>query len=300
MLTTKTRWSAWLVALAIVGALAMTVAVGGCGTPKQPVVNNINHITIDTTDAANLFALFTQGLGLPEAWPLTVYPQYSTGGVQAGNVNIETLQATGQAGGDTSQAQGQTTAPMAFIYGTVFEPAGTLTEVTPELKARGADPSKPKEVDAQINGKTVTMWTNVTLQALGTKEYIVYLCEYSPEAKAHLEGRKATPPLGGIGVTSMKEVDIVTTDVEKARKDWEQVFAPSKMSSDGLMPIGDGPAVRIRAGTTNRIAAIVFEVQSIDKAVEYLKSKNLLATSTASQAKVDPTKMQGLDIRLVK
>jgi hypothetical protein len=279
-----------LIVLASVAVLAALLA-GGCGS-SQPVVKKMDHVTIATTDSAGLFAFFTEGLGLPVAWPYTQYPGFSSGGVQAGNVNLETLGMTVQ--GSSSKQSG------ADIYGVVFEPDGDLAKITPELKARGAEPGKPKPQTTTVNGQTVTLYTTMSLDALATKAYIVYLCQYSPDYKAKLDSHKATPPMGGIGLMSTAEIDIVAKDVAKTRDQWAKIFAPAKMSKDGLMPIGSGPAVRITAGPADVITTIVFNVQDLSKAVNFLQGKNMLKASTASQAILDPGKSQGVQIKLVQ
>ncbi|MHB8894280.1 MAG: VOC family protein [Candidatus Geothermincolia bacterium] len=291
MHTSKARGSRLLFALALAMAVGSVLLAVGCGTSK-PVVNKVDHITIQSPDATSLFAFFTEGLELPTAWPLASYPGYSTGGVQAGNVNIETLQP--------SATPMSATSPIAFIYGVVFEPAAPLSQLTSELAARGADPSKPKVQETVVEGKTVPMWTNVTLSALCTKNYIVYLCEYTPEYAARLNSHKATPPLGSLGVESMSEIDIISTDVGKTRDEWKKVLAPAPMSSDGLMTIGTGPGVRITLGSSDRITGIVFKVKSVPEAVAFLQKKNLLLSSTATQAKIDPKKAQGIEIKLIQ
>jgi hypothetical protein len=279
-----------LVAISSVAVLAALLA-GGCGS-NQPVVNKMDHVTIATSDAANLFAFFTEGLGLPSAWPYTQYPGFSSGGVQAGNVNLETLGMVQQSStGKPAEAD---------IYGTVFEPAGDLAKITPELEARGAEPGKPKEQTMTVNGQNVLLYTTMTLDALTTKAYIVYLCQYSADYKAKLDAHKATPPLGGIGLMSTAEIDIIAKDVSKARDQWSKIFAPAKMNKDGLMPIGSGPAVRITAGPTDVITTIVFNVQDLQKAVTFLQGKNMLKSSTSSVAVLDPTKSQGVQIKLVQ
>src|SRR4030042_1980596 len=111
-------------------------AATGCGAKQpaaQPVVKKVDHITINCADPGALFNTLTQTLGLPAAWPLSSYPGFTTGGVYAGNVNIETLQfaSTGQAspGGPAGTS----------IYGIVFE-SYPLSEVMGEFAQRGADP----------------------------------------------------------------------------------------------------------------------------------------------------------------
>jgi hypothetical protein len=265
--------------------------VGGCGK-SQPVVNKIDHVPLSSTNGQQLFEFFTNIMGLPAAWPYMSYPGYSTGGVQAGNVNIETATFGAPATGATS--------PTATIYGIVLEPAAALSTVTPILNERGAAPAKAQVQQAPVNGKMQTVWTNVTLGSLSTKGYIVYLCAYEPSYKALLDSHKQTPPLGKVGVESMKQLNITATDVAATRKAWEKALAPNKMSSDGTMTIGTGPAVKIVSGPSNRITAMVLTVKSLEQAKTYFQNNGMLLSSTASELRLDPSKVQGLDIRMVQ
>lgn len=272
----------------------LALAVIGCGTPAppEPVVKKIDHIMVNAYDAPALFNLFTEVLGLPVAWPMANYPGYQTGGVRAGNVNIEFLHYDSTS--EQSSGPGKT-----LFYGIVLEP-DDLEEVTPLLEERGAKPSKPEPQTAQIEGKTVTLWTNVTLDALCYKSYIVYLCEYAPEVKARMGAQASTEPMGGMGLESMSEVGIVSKDSKTLQEEWETVFAPDKMSKDGVISIGSGPAVRISNGQDDAFARIVLAVGSLETARAFLQEKGLLGASTSTELTLEPSKVQGLDIRVIE
>lgn len=276
----------------LVAAVVASLATAGCGSkPAEPVVKKVDHITISTDNAAELFATLNGTLGLPAAWPFMDYPGFQTGGIQAGNVNLETLNpgAPPASGGQGS----------ASVYGIVFEPY-PLDQITGALKARGAEPSQPQVQQREINGKQVPFWTNVTLQALCRPDYIVYLCEYTEAAKSGMQSRQASGPLGGLGLLSVSEIHITSKDAAALKKKWAQVFAPSSMSSGGLMPIGAGPAVRTSTGKRDAIEGLVLEVASLSKAKEFLQAKGLLGSAAAGELRIEPSKVQGLDIRVVE
>jgi hypothetical protein len=153
-----------------------------------------------------------------------------------------------------------------------------------------------------MNGQQVKVWTNVTLQALCTQDYIVYLCEYTPEMQAALASRAgaSSGPLGGIGLTGVKEIDIVSTQPDQTRELWQTVFAPAPMSADGVQAYDAGPAVRISQGSDNFIEGMVFEVASLQAARDFLSANGLLGSDAADQISINPAAVQGLDIRLVQ
>jgi hypothetical protein len=264
---------------ALVG-VAVAMAIAGCGS-AQPVVKNVNHITISGDNAKALFDTLNGTLGLPVAWPFSEYPGYSTGGVQAGNVNLEALQLGPTAQGGTAKA---------LIYGIVLEPY-PLAESVPELKARGAQPGKPEVQMIDEGGKKVPVWTNVTLKALSFPDYIVYLNQYSEMYKKLLASHVQT---------GVKEVTISSKD-DKALKDkWAKAFAPDKFTSDGVMAIGAGPAVRIVSGPVDAITSLTFEVASLASAKSALEKDGMLGESTSSSLTVEPSKVQGLNLVLVE
>jgi hypothetical protein len=292
------RTGAKLLALSVAVIIALA-ALGGCGSKEsndqpaaEPVVKKVDHITVSCTDPQALFDTLTQTLGLPVAWPFSAYPGFSTGGVQMGNVNMETIKFEGE-------STGQQMPPFTFVYGIVFEPY-PLDQITGELQARGADPGQPRDQMREINGQPVKMWTDVTLQALCTQAYIVYLVDYTEQAKAALTANAVTGPLGGIGLTGVLEIDILSTQADQTRQLWETVFAPAPMSADGVQSYGSGPAVRISQGSQDFIEGLVLQVASLQTARDFLAGLGILGDSTATELTISPAAVQGLDIRLVE
>lgn len=283
-----------LVALSIMATLAFS----GC-SPKtsvtEPVVKKVDHVTISCSDPQALFNTFTQTLGLPVAWPLGVYPGFTTGGVFAGNVNLETLKFDAPAGSQSEMP------PFTFLYGIVFE-SYPLAQVTGQFQQRGANPSAPQDQIREMSGAPVKVWTNVTLQALATDDYIVYLCEYTPEMQAALASRAsgATGPLGGIGLIGVKEIEIVASQSNQTRELWQKVFAPAPLSADGVLSFGAGPAVHISQGSENSVEGLVLQVASLQAARDFLAGVGLLGEVSAKEIQINPAAVQGLDIRLVE
>jgi hypothetical protein len=277
------------VALALTALAANLVA--GCGSPPaaaQPVVKKVDHVTISCSDPEGLFKTLTETLGLPAAWALSSYGGFTTGGVNAGDVNIETI-----------RFNSMPPAMPTFVYGIVFQ-SYPLSDVMNEFQQRGADPGDPEDQMRDVNGKQVKVWTNVTLNALCTDSYIVYLCEYSPEMAAALASHTTSGPLGEIGVLGVKEIIVGSTDCQQLRQQWSNIFAPAPMSSDGSISFDSGPAVRISPRAENSIVALVLEVSSLKQARTFLRTNGLLGDDSGTEISIDPTKVQGLDIRLIE
>ena len=284
-----------LVALAAAGCGSATPAPSATASPSPsstatPVVKKVDHVAISSEDPAALYKLFTGPLGLPVAWSYATYPGFSTGGVHAGNVNIESLHFGPPA---------KTSTPGAMYYGIVLEPY-PLAESVPELKARGAMPGKAQVTMTEVAGQQVLAWTNVTLKALCGPEYTVYLCEYTPQMKAALEGKKTTGPQGPLGIVSVEKVVVTSKDAAALRDTWSAAMAPDAMSPDGLLAMGDGPAVQVDQGDEEAFTTLVFKVASLETAKATLSDLGLLGEATASQLTVDPAKVQGLQMVFVQ
>ncbi|MBN2026106.1 MAG: hypothetical protein JW854_05040 [Actinobacteria bacterium] len=292
----------YLVLFSLVSIIALMVPLLACGCEAsqpepqaQPVVKKVDHIAISCTDPGALFSVFTQTLGLPEAWPLSSYPGFTTGGIYCGNANIETLQLEGS--GEDSGGPPPTTA----FFGIVFE-SYPISQVMDEFKQRGADPGDPKDQMQEFNGQQVKVWTNVTLNGLCTDYYIVYLCEYTQQAEEHLEQRaQANPvPLGGIGLLGVKEITVASTQTDQTRALWKAVFAPAPMSSDGEMTFDSGPSVLISEGDMDVITGLVLEVDNLQAAQDFLAQNGLLGEVSDGQVSIAPDAVQGLYIVLVE
>lgn len=261
----------------------------GCRVPAN-VVRKVDHVAISSEDPAALFKVFSETLGLPVAWQYMDYPGYSTGGVQAGNVNIESLHFGEPA---------NTADPGAMLFGIVLEPY-PLEQSVPELKARGAEPGKEEPQTMEVNGQQVTLWTNVTLKALCGPEYIVYLCEYGEEAAKRLEEGKKEGPLGTLGVMSVEKIVITSTRTDELQKTWSRVMAPNSVDGKGMIMIGDGPAIQIKEGKKDAIESLVIKVKSLSKAKSALEKAGMLGKASNDQLTIDPARVQGLDIVLVQ
>ena len=202
--------------------------------------------------------------------------------------------------GDPGQASGGAPA-VTSIYGIVFE-SYPLSEVTDEFQQRGADPSDPQDQMRDMSGQQVKVWTNVTLNGLCTDNYIVYLCEYTPEMQEALASRAQanTGPLGEIGLVGVKEIAITSTQPEQTQELWKTVFAPAPMSADGKLSFDSGPAILISDGSMDIIEGLVLEVDSLQVAQDFLAQNGLLGEASEDQISIDSAKVQGLDIRLVE
>jgi hypothetical protein len=264
-------------------------------------IRQIDHIMIRTGDPRELYAFFAKTLQLPIAWPMTSpRPGVMTGGFGFGNVNIEAIQFPRQAD------------PRPRLVGFALEPSA-LDESLIELNRRGLTSGERRPLVATgPDGSTRTLWTNVTLRQFSDSDspadatIHIFLSEYSPtyvnvdERRARLRAQLVNNGGGPLGVVDVKEVIIGAVDVEMARRLWQRLLDAPPSATSNTWQIGTGPAVRLVPATENRILALLIQVASLERAKAFLREKQLLGVDAAGQVTIDPSKIGGLDLRLVE
>jgi hypothetical protein len=265
----------------------------------QPI-RQIDHIMIRTGNPRELYGFFAETLQLPIAWPMTS-PRAGvmTGGVGFGNVNVEAIQVPGQ------------TDPRPRLVGFAFEPSA-LDESLVELNRRGLTPGQRRPLVATgPDGSKRTLWTNVTLRQFSDSDspadatIHIFLSEYSPayvnvdERRERLRQQLVDSGGGPLGVVDVKEVMIGAVDLEMARRLWQRLLDPTPPATSNSWQIGNGPAIRLVPAAENRIQALIVRVAALERAKAFLRDKQMLGAESAGQVAIDPSKIGGLDLRLV-
>jgi hypothetical protein len=187
-----------------------------------------------------------------------------------------------------------------------------LDEAIVELNKRGLASGERRPLVATApDGSKRTLWTNVTLREFSDSETAanatihIFLGKYSPtylnvdERRARLRGELVRSGGGPLGVIELKEVVVGAVDVEKTRRLWQKLLDPISAASSNTWRIGAGPAVSLVPATENRVQALVIRVTSLERARAFLREKQLLGTDTLGQVTIDPSRIGGLDLRLV-
>jgi hypothetical protein len=63
--------------------------------------------------------------------------------------------------------------------------------------------------------------------------------------------------------------------------------------------VGDGPAIRLIAAPQDRMQSLIFRVASLDRAKAFLRDNRLLGAETDGMLTVDPSRLWGVELRLV-
>jgi hypothetical protein len=284
-------------------ALAATVVCGPIQGQElsAPPVQYIDHIMIRSDDPGELFALFSKTLQLPIAWPLADRGGVVSGGIGFGNVNIEAIKFPGQINDP---------AP-THLVGFALKPF-SLGESLSELDRRGITYGAPRPfVSTGPNGARTTFFTNVTLKQFsdadrpGDATLHVFLSEYNPvyvdavARRSRLRAELADRRGGPLGLVRVHEVIIGTVDLREANRTWKMLVAPAPSADMNLWRIGDGPAVRLVQAERNMIQGLVLAVADLPKARNFLVESGLLGASSETELVVDPSKIRGLNIRLI-
>jgi hypothetical protein len=268
--------------------------------PTPSPVRRVSHIMVRTDQPTQLYAFFTEVLQLPIAWPLATRGQVTSGGAGFGNVNIEAI-----------QFPGQPSSP-AHLVGFGFEPI-PLPECLRELARRGIRYGDPRPfVSTTQTGSKKILFTNVTLQELSdadrpiTAKMHIFLSEYSPDyvdveqRRTRLRGAVQQSGGGPLGIKGVEEIVIDAEDWQKATTIWQRLLDPIRPSAPGLWNVGDGPSIRVVESGDNRVQTLTVSVHSLPRAKEFLDGRGLLGPIMNDAVTMDPSKLWGLDIRLIE
>lgn len=104
---------------------------------------------------------------------------------------------------------------------------------------------------------------------------------------------------GAIGLESVREIVAAVRDFDAARELWRRLYAPRAEAAPGVFEDGAGPAVRLVRAEADSIRTLVLEVSSLARAETSLRESGMLGTVTDDEITIAPSKLEGLDVRLV-
>ena len=281
-------------------ALSPIISVAQAEAPPAAPVRQIDHIMIRTDVPGRLYAFFTETLQLPVAWSLALRGSVTSGAVGFGNVNVEVIKFPDQR------------SSRVHLVGFGFEPA-PLAECLVELRRRDITHGEPRPfIITERDGSKRLLFTNVTLRQFSDEDrpanatMHIFLSEYSPtyvdveQRRARLLKELGATGGGPLGVIGVKEMIVGAADVKLALNLWERLLAPRRTVEPGVWRIDDGPGIRVVQARENRLQAIVVSVASLSRAKKFLQEKGSLGSVSEGGLTIDPSKLEGLDVRLVE
>jgi hypothetical protein len=294
----------------------------------EAVVRRIDHLILRVHSPEPVFNLLSQQLLLPQAWPLTTGPFFTSGGVHLGNLNLEIMQVGQQA-------------RSARLYGVAFE-LEPFEISLPELEVRSIPHTPPMPfyvVDDQ--GWQITAWHNVYLGGLigdsrlarlffsfsqrASKETweqstiprpfnrryglpfvfdtvyrngMVFAVEHNPawrSANIHEE-----LPHTGLDVQRVYELTIGVQQYERSYDCWKALLDPLPEIAQGVWKLPDGMHLRLAQRRSNGLRRMIWQVSSLNRAAQFLYKRELLGKERDGMLTIAPEKTMGLDIRLIQ
>jgi hypothetical protein len=105
---------------------------------------------------------------------------------------------------------------------------------------------------------------------------------------------------GAIGLESVKEIVAGVRDLDSARELWRRLYAPIPEAAPGVFESDEGPAVRLVRADSDSIQTLVLKVSSLTRAETTLRESGMLGAVTDDRVTIAPSKLEGLDVRLVQ
>jgi hypothetical protein len=283
--------------LVIAAALFCIAAMeNSAQTRRVPVIRQVDHILIESSDPKALFRFFSETLQLPAAWPISENQRFITGGIGAGNVNLELFRYTERKENPSPGV------PQAHYSGIAFEPYA-LADSLRELQLRGIPHNQPEPVVSRLpNGSSGTAWTTVGLSSFSKPGMSVFLYEYSQAflkvdvRRKQLANRLTLDNGGPLGLLSVDEILITSANLKKDNENWGILLG--NITPSGNRRAGAGPAIRLAEGNQDGIREIIVGVNSLDRAKAFLAKNKLMGPVSAKGILLNPAKVQGLRILL--
>lgn len=261
----------------------------------SPLLKGVDHFFAFSTEPEPLFKFFRDTLGLPQVWDFKNFGDFASGGVWMGNVEFEVV--------TWASPPGQK--PPTEFKGIAFEPVGYTDDLIKELDHRAIKHGKPEPtLMKDKEGHEFVGWINTGIDGPGalppSNASIFVYDSTSKEKKAARNARSNTALQesqgGPLGVVSVKELAIGVVDLKAASAKWRMLLDRPDQHSGNLYRFRQGPVIRLFASPTEGFKSIVLQVRSLQKAKEFLASRNLLKKSRDNTVAIDPSAIGGLDI----
>lgn len=295
----------------------------------QPLVLGIDRVLIQTQDVERVFARFRYEFGLPVAWPIVDRGLLVSGGLHAGNVNIEIGRFAGF-GLPGTWFYGLGLAPSQPTWVTVNGLVSRKVSHTPPVTLRSQEPVVTRStltflrdfLDGQANtpfwlgrrwgGDTrvcralaiLSSWmvgTEVGSMAfsklLGSA--VVFICDnqIDPHQERLVELRanwRSAQPIGPYGITGIAAVDI---EVATNTACWGRLLdRPDLMNTSSTYSFSTGPPLRFHPGGRNRLLGLEFSCADLESTAQKLIEKRWLVPTEGKRFILSPDRMDGLTI----
>lgn len=263
----------------------------------SPLLKGVDHFFAFSTEPEPLFKFFRDTLGLPQVWDFKNFGDFASGGVWMGNVEFEVV--------TWKTAPGEK--PPTEFKGIAFEPFGYTDDLVKELDRRAIKHGKPETTVVRDNeGRERVGWINTGIDGPGgipPSDVSIFVYDSTSKEKKAAQNERSNTALqnsqgGPLGVVRVKELAIGVVDLKAAKAKWRMLMDRPDQQSSNLYRFSLGPDIRLSGAPTDGFKSIVLQVRSLQKAKEFLASRNLLKKSTDNTVAIEPTSIGGLNIIL--
>lgn len=256
-----------------------------------PVVRTLDRVMIEAEDPTVLFRLFVEGFGLPVAWEFGDYGDLWSGGVCAGNLNLEFCRFKEKRFGKADVWEGADGS--ARIGGLAFAPTMPISELVSVLPECGVPFG---------SGIASENWTELEIKGLLDAPGIVVLVEYNFDHDAwQASHRDAFAASGGgsLGLKGVQEIQIGARDVDEASPAWERFLRDIPKVDTAAWRLAENQALRLVPWGKDEIASLMFRVESVERSMTFLEDAGIPALESLDGVALDPAVTQGLHFQLV-
>ncbi len=297
-------------------------------TTTQSLILGIDRVLIHTQDVERVFGRFRYEFGLPVAWPITDCGLLVSGGLHAGNMNIEIGRFTGFGllgtwfyglGLAPSQPTWETvnglvsrkvlhTPPVTLHY---EEPVSTRSTLTFLGNLLDGQPNTPLWLGRPWGGNTrvcralAALSTWMVGTAAGSMTFskllgssVVFMCENQidrhqerfTELKANWRRTRQSGPFGIAGIAAV--------DIELAANTacWRRLLDRPDLNTGSIHSFSMGPQLRFHPGGRNRLLGIEFSCTDLESTAQKLIEKRSLVPTGGPKIILSPDRMDGLAI----
>lgn len=255
------------------------------------VINQIDHILVQTKYAKETFNVLVKVLDLPIAWDIKDFKNiFISGGICFGNINIEILNYE-------KVLRDQKIVPdKEGSIGIAFEPINSIEETVMELNKQGLKHGKIEPFNEHIHGKNKTLWTNLFMKKL-LGESQIFFCKYEADIqkrRTRLSNDLKNRQGGKIKIESVKEIVIGYSQNEILEK-WKKI---SSGEEENIRSFECGPKIRFVKNAKNEILSILLKVESIDKAKKAIEDNELVLINEDNELLLKAVEIQNLGFKL--
>ncbi len=257
-----------------------------------PVVKTLDHVMIEAEDPTVLYRLFVEGFGLPVAWEFGDYGDLWSGGVCAGNLNLEFCRFKGNRFGKPDTWEGSDGG--ARLGGLAFEPTMPISEAVSVLAEWGVPFG---------SGIASENWTELEVKDLVDAPGIIFLVEYQFDRDGwQLSHREAFTASGGgsLGLLGVQEIQLGARDVDEASPAWDRFLRDVPKTDTAAWRVAKYLDLRMVPWGKDEIASLTLRVRSLERTMAFLEEAGIPAQETLDGVALDPTATQGLHFQLVE